>query len=515
MTQSFNLIDQPWIPCETLEGGLAELGLRDVLANAHELRGVCGDSPLETASLYRLLLAVLHRVFGPPGTQAWFDLWRRGRWNSDSLNAYWDAWYDRFDLLHPDENRRFYQRKPLTGDAGPIIQMVFSSGDNPALFSHTTNANQPGMTFAQAARAVVTTQVYRPGGFIKGQSGKEKSGYASPAQRGILFLLEGRSLFETTLFNLWTYFDWNFGQVTGLPQTENDAPAWEQEDVFQPSRDLPLGYLDYLSWQSFRIWLEVPETDGRIRNVRLGKGHVKLRDTVHDPFKHYYPSKKEGYRPLDFQEGKALWRDSAAILEQAKARDKQAAKHPYCITWFADLFTEDSDHALDEYTLLSVSALGMKGDQAKIEFYRQERMVVPAVYLRDPHLASTLRTALTKVENAGSALSKALKDFVKQLGDHESKLVEHWGVERQYWGAIEPAFWWLVTDLPARGESALAEWNETLLKTARDAYASAENLAGSDARALKAAAAGRGTLERFLAPLRREIEQWQIAQKLS
>ena len=64
MTISFNLIDEPWIPC-ILDGTRVELGLRDVLAQAQQLREIRGDSPLETASLHRLLLAVLHRIFGP------------------------------------------------------------------------------------------------------------------------------------------------------------------------------------------------------------------------------------------------------------------------------------------------------------------------------------------------------------------------------------------------------------------------------------------------------------------
>lgn len=67
MTISFNLIDEPWIPCIRLDGKPDELSLRAVFAQAHQLREIRGDSPLETASLHRLLLAVLHRVFGPYG----------------------------------------------------------------------------------------------------------------------------------------------------------------------------------------------------------------------------------------------------------------------------------------------------------------------------------------------------------------------------------------------------------------------------------------------------------------
>ena len=67
MTYSFNLIDEPWIPCLRPDGTTIALGLRETLLQAHELREIRGDTPLETAALHRLLLAILHRVFGPSG----------------------------------------------------------------------------------------------------------------------------------------------------------------------------------------------------------------------------------------------------------------------------------------------------------------------------------------------------------------------------------------------------------------------------------------------------------------
>lgn len=523
MTQSFNLIDQLWIPCETLDGKLVELGLRDALADAHMLRGISADNPLETAALYRLLLAVLHRVFGPSGTAEWFDLWRGGQWDGARLDAYWETWYDRFDLLHPDEDRRFYQRVPVDGKSTPIIHLVQSGGNNPALFSHITDASEPGMTLAQAARAVVTAQAFRLGGIIK----PPISGTDSPAARGISFLLEGRSLFETTIFNLWTYADTIFSQITGIPQTERDAPAWEQGDPFQPERSLPLGYLDYLTWQSYRLWLEEP-SHGLIREAQIGLGQPKLANTVLDPFKHHRAMKKSsqnspGYTPLRFNENRALWRDSATILERAQPWEGQADRHPYCITWLDALFAEDYDNTLSGYERLPLMALGMASDQAKVDFYRQERMPIPAAYLRDRQLVSLLRDGLGKAEEARQALSKALYLLAKlmiapNVGEEGGRdprpedirpLVAHWNVERQYWGAVEPAFWQLVADLPLDSTAALVTWVGILIQAARESYASAETIAGSETRALKAAAAGRRSLEWNLAAMRKEIEQWQ------
>ena len=82
MTALFDLISQPWIPCVRRDDVAAEVGLRGTLAQAHQLRDLQGESPLVTAALHRLLLALLHRVFGPDGHDAWAALWQAGRFGS-------------------------------------------------------------------------------------------------------------------------------------------------------------------------------------------------------------------------------------------------------------------------------------------------------------------------------------------------------------------------------------------------------------------------------------------------
>lgn len=76
----FNLVDEPWIPCLMLEDNTREeLSLGGVFARSREIRELYDPSPLVTVSLHRLLLAILHRNFGPRNLDAWRDLWVRGQ----------------------------------------------------------------------------------------------------------------------------------------------------------------------------------------------------------------------------------------------------------------------------------------------------------------------------------------------------------------------------------------------------------------------------------------------------
>ena len=75
MKPSFDLTCRPWIPCLTQDGDTQEMSILEVLSDAHRLQEIADASPLVTVALYRLLLAILHRVFGPPTLDDWERLW--------------------------------------------------------------------------------------------------------------------------------------------------------------------------------------------------------------------------------------------------------------------------------------------------------------------------------------------------------------------------------------------------------------------------------------------------------
>src|SRR6266508_3593688 len=99
MMVPFNLIAERWIPCRTADGRSEELSLRDTLVRAHDLRELWDSSPLVTVALLRLLLAVLHRCFGPGNREAWRALWSAGRLDAARLDAYFDGHRDCFELF--------------------------------------------------------------------------------------------------------------------------------------------------------------------------------------------------------------------------------------------------------------------------------------------------------------------------------------------------------------------------------------------------------------------------------
>ena len=65
MRPSFNVLDRGWIPVVTADGSIQELGIRETLAKAHELREISDPSPLEEYSVYRFLSLFLMDALRP------------------------------------------------------------------------------------------------------------------------------------------------------------------------------------------------------------------------------------------------------------------------------------------------------------------------------------------------------------------------------------------------------------------------------------------------------------------
>ncbi len=486
---SYDLLTEPWIPVLRMDGTADALGLRDVLHQAHELRGLTGETPLVTASLYRLLLAVLYRALGMPTSDTWEDLWEEGRFPAEALDAYFSRWQDRFDLFHPE--RPFLQWPDERVKPKSVINLVphMASGNNATLFDHHHEGEDVTLSPDVAARALLVGMTFG----LAGLSGLPQKFTDGPWTRGIIFLAEGDSLFETLMFNYLPAHHLGFE----MDDTSLDRPFWEAEHPLSPNRKVPLGMTDYLTWPNRAVRL-FPEPDGQggwvVRRVSLAPA-LALAPTVSDPYKHYRVDKKRGRLVLRFQEGRALWRDSAVLL-QLQSEDQWP---PRPFAWLADLADMGT---LPTETRFRFMALGMANNQAKIDFYREEHFPVPREYLLEPVLVQQLAEALSLAESTGRALGRALNRLATLIlsptaDDPEGRkpdrkdvdnLTGHWGGRRFYWAELEAPFWHMLLALPQEGERALDVWRETVHRTALHAFHRVAGSLGETPRVLKAVA---------------------------
>lgn len=504
MTASFNLVDESWIPCISVDGEFEEVSLRDLLTRAHELREISCESAIQSAAILPMALALLHRVFGPADMKAWHVLWQAGAFDMERLDAYFTQWRERFDLFHPEYP--FYQARENRVEAKSLIHLIHPIGNTGTLFTHESDVKGASVSAGQAALQLLAARLFRTAGLGPSINHKRVSFKDNIYARGVIFWLSGSTVFQTLMLNLLAYPD-----EQNMRCTDKDAPAWEMDDPFQ-KRDVPYGYLDYLTWTNNRIHL-IPRTNGDSPTVSeaIVAPALNLDAEVRSPQKRYVQREKKGevtYSFLYFNSAKALWRDYDSLLK----REGEKVRPPEVIGWVADL----KDGYLDEGYPLRLMATGMLADQAKPIFYRQEIMPLPLELLRNEDLVRKISSALNRAEEVAVKLRNALNILataVLQRGatgtpDNNTRndLVKQWNAREQYWIDLEPLFWRFIDQVIVDEDTAAENWTEVLRRVALDALRGAARLASDSPWALKGGIEAERYLQRQLNELLNEQE---------
>lgn len=516
----FNLINDAWIPCLGLDNQRYELGIKAVLQKAHLLREIRADSPLETASILRLLNVVLQQITQIDNRAAWIRLWQDKQFDKSKCSfEYFDEWLERFSLF--DDKKPFYQH--ISDDFkefGTLNKLVFHiASDNAALlFEQTASAmeNPKRFTFAEAARALITGQYFGYGfrDFVD-----------APCAKGISFWIWGDNLFETLLLNLCgkKHLQNEFPDVGS-----EDRPIWElTDDRFTTDAKeisnlrVPNGVLDYMTWPNRWIKLKLSKEGDCVNNVAWLAG-LRLTDNIFDPMQIYTGDEENGWRSMTFSPDRALWRDSASLVEFSNV--SKNIKQTAAFNWLRNqkILNDAPEIKTKKYRL---AALGMCKDKAKVDFLRAEFIPLPGDFLDERELVEKMQYGLKISERLGYQLRKGVFNLARllitpttldtELSDTQTdtkikqshdkskdeeakrirKLAQSWNAEERYWGGLETHFHRFISDLPNDAERASDVWQGELKKSAQQAFKYVANSVAGDPRAHRAIAVASSQFE--------------------
>jgi CRISPR system Cascade subunit CasA len=499
LTPSWNLIEHRWIPVVDQQFTPGCLSLRELLLQAHTVRAVQGDTPLETAALLRFILAVLYRVVDLEDEDAWAEQWQagNGQFSVEAVDAYLlrSEIHRQFDLFGPGP--RFFQYPPDPQAGVKSINSLiphFAFGNNATLFDHHCDDEPLALTPAAAARALLAMQVFGLGQL----SGREEQFTDGPGAKGILFMVTGTSLFQTLMLNL--------VPRSFHPTDPSDCPIWEQSDPFADERTMPNGVMDILTWPTRRIWLEVRETPHgpQVMQMRWSPGLRLSKKFYDEPMKLYTVHNDEGISPLKFDRQRALWRNSATIFRLAPTRHEAQGQGPLATQMLGVLHQLEYIDQHRRYHLLAFGIVSKLKKNASIEFMQMEELPLRIEYLLHQQVLDELRVGLALAEEVHSQLTgavmvlargllnptltrKALNEKpTKEAGARASALAQSWHVSRFYWSRLGEPFGLFVDRLPDDAAAALTAWQQTILAVAKQAFNRAEQLARPDDRSFRA-----------------------------
>ncbi len=418
---TFDLVTQPWVPAVGLDGAACVVGLRELLTRAHLLRRIAAEAPTMTAALYRVVLALFHRVYGPQDVAAWTALWATGALPTAPLDAYLARHADKFDLFHPQ--RPFLQCPQLRtvepGTPGKLVPYR-AVGNNVTLFDHTTAGDQVTLTPAEAARWLVTAHAFDPGG-MKTPYLKDKSSEKAPCNTFGVVLVEGSDLKQTLLLNAGPYRpEHEKPRMT----TRDDAPAWERESPTpHPERRPARGWTDMLTWPSRRILLTREMTDGgpMVTGVVMAPGTRLVADLPDEELMAAFrrpvdgkgrPKKDAPILPVRLQPVRGVWRHSVELLITDTWAEDRHRRRPRALDHIADL-AEAGTLPLDTVYTLRVFGQKLDSKASVVEAWLEDEVPAPVALVRaqDEALGALIGAAIEYADRAGSILRALETDF--------------------------------------------------------------------------------------------------------
>ena len=530
---AFDLTTQSCVPVLDAAGKPQLLSLRDTLVRAHELKEIQHGSPVITAALVRLFVALLTDLYPLEFASQWAPVWQRGAFDPNAVDAYFEKYKDRFDLFHA--KYPFYQCAALEDD-NPVNLNIFncaaSAGNNPTLFAHDLDSVEGDYTPVEAFHLLLATQSFALAGLLRRTTrlkGEAEPLYWQSAYGGVLIpgamiWLTGDNLFETLCLNLAPLTALETEDDEELGETDDDLPIWRR-DKPEALRDrqgkhgiakiTPRGTRDRLTFQSRLIRLLPEQSQGQdegeivVRRAAFNHGRSLDAQAQHnfDPMLAYRPSKKEGWLVTRLSAEKALWRDCHAFMGLS---DRPGGKLERVTPRALKLLHTHLQNVpgLEPHRILRLNVAGLANDQAKILLWRHDRLDAPAKVLCDPEMAARVHSLLEDAEGVAQSLRTATRRlcelFIAPLSvdargkssengmradpDRVTALADAVDTRPTYWARLESGFHQLLLQLGEDPEAASTQWKDRIQREARCAFKEVVASLGDSPQTFKAEA---------------------------
>lgn len=346
----FNLLDEPWIRVMDSDCQIKEVSLEDALLNAHEYKALKGEMPTQDIVILRLMLAVVHTVFSrvdiygdeseledaDDAVDMWKSLWNNKKLPEKPVKEYLEKWHDRFWLFHPE--RPFGQMAGLTYGteygAPKLNGEISESGNKTRIFSAYSGEQKSRLTYAQAARWLLTLNSFDDSAIKPSKEGKEKAGSKLPpsgvgwlGKLGLVYL-NGSNLFETIMLNLVLINNDNI-ECDEQPMWEIDNPVKEERREIP----YPTNLAQLYTLQSRHIMLN--RCGDKIKGyIAIGGDFFTDKNAFIEPMT-IWEIKKADYFPKKHSALEQIWREFSTIYNNSNGNHV-----PGVIKWFKFISTK-------------------------------------------------------------------------------------------------------------------------------------------------------------------------------
>ena len=385
-----------------MDGQIKQLGMIDLLADAHNISELKAHSCTGKLAILRLCIAFLSDAYRLDTLEKRAELLEEGRFDRDFLLDYVKKCEQAgASFLLDDEKRPFMQvgyDEALDAKAEkPIAKIMFDlpGGNNHIHLDHRREDDHDADT-SEAFEAMLDTYLFCPAG-LSGASGVNNT-------PPVYVIIHGNNLFETLVLNMVAQ------EEIGNISYGSGEIAWERNEAIVPgTKAVEMSLLKALTWQPRRVTLFWDE-DGMIRKLCLQNGlNFQGNGLWQDPHVIYRRTKDGALASVKPELGRELWRDAGILIKSTQGMCSTIPLENIENVW------PDRPDSLD------VEMIGLITNQESVLGRVDERLELPALLFEDPYKASEFRSALEYCELMYRELDKAVKWQFCHPGDKKKR----------------------------------------------------------------------------------------------
>lgn len=483
----FNLLEEPWIRVLCPDCSVREVSLTEALLQAQEYTDLAGELPTQDVAVLRLLLAVLHAVFGrvdadgqpveitntTTAVRQWRSLWKLGKLPENPIRDYLAKWHDRFWLFHPQ--RPFWQvpeaRIGTEYTSAKLNGELSESGNKLRLFPSYSGTGKTEMSYAQAARWLLYIN-----GYDDTSSKPKKKGLPSPGAGwlGKLGLIQavGKNLFETLLLNLALLQD-------GESAWGAEKPCWEQDIPHCKERteiSLPDNQTELFTLQSRRLLL-YREENRVVGYALLGGDFFDRTGAFCEQMTIWRASQEKKNAPVVFQPKRhdptrQFWREFPTVFNVGTA-DHVPVHVPGIVRWII-LLQKPESHCLNRKAMIRfrIASVGYGDKDFFVTDTFSDEVSFHAALLDE--LGQKWRNYITdeihRCEKLAAAVGRLVGVLAKAAGSHADAKTD--AMEQFYFQIDVPFRQWLYSIDPdwdrEQSDASRVSWRNRVQRIARD-----------------------------------------------
>lgn len=460
--KEFNLLHEPWILVLKPDGAVEEVSLLQLFQGAPQWRGLAGELPTQDVAVLRLLLAILHAVFGrydhnghydPPSSPTaalnrWKDIWALGAFPMGIIKDYLLHFEDRFWLFHPE--LPFYQvaglDKATDYTAAKLNGELSESGNKIRLFPQRAGDSKGMLRYSEAARWLLYINAFDDTSAKPKEKGLPSPGAGWLGKLGLI-TAAGDNLFQTLLLNMIVLKDGK-DELWG-----EERPIWEQPVKVgeRTAITMPDNPSELLTLQSRRLLLR-READSVIGYALLGGDFFPKENAFAEQMTVWRNAAKKAtespeYHPKRHNPERHIWRDFPALIAQGEGRHRSGV-----VSWLARL---KADNLIPRPHFSFQIAAVRYGDK---DFF------VDDVFSDSISLNAGLLTALGSdwvnriieeqetTEKLAQQVGRLAQNLAVAAGDADGQAQRETAKEQTYFRLDVPFRHWLVEINPERDE---------------------------------------------------------------